>query len=223
MSGGAPFTTAGRRRSIGPTATRSSCHRGGRSRPRRATTHGAARAHALDRPPVPLQSPAGQRFGDDAYAAEELIAEMGAAFLCAHCRIDGELRHAGYLSSWLRVLRADKRAIFVAAAKAQQAADYLLARPARRRTRRWPPEPPDTVPTERPRLTPVAVLHFPTERRSHDPGPNHPARAEDPRRAHAQRLRTVVARRGARLPAAAAARPRRTRCSSAYSSTPSTG
>ena len=58
------------------------------------------------------------------YAAEELIAEMGAAFLCAHCRIDGELRHAGYLQSWLKVLRTDKRAIFTAAAKAQQAADY---------------------------------------------------------------------------------------------------
>ena len=70
----------------------------------------------------------GQRFGDDAYAAEELIAEMGAAFLCAHCRIDGELRHESYLASWLKVLRTDKRAIFVAASKAQQAADYLLAR-----------------------------------------------------------------------------------------------
>jgi antirestriction protein ArdC len=52
---------------------------------------------------------------------------MGAAFLCAHCRIDGQLQHASYLSSWLRVLRTDKRAIFVASAKAQQAADYLLA------------------------------------------------------------------------------------------------
>ncbi|MEP7216432.1 MAG: zincin-like metallopeptidase domain-containing protein [Anaerolineaceae bacterium] len=68
----------------------------------------------------------GQRFGDDAYAAEELIAEMGAAFLCAHCRIDGELHHADYLASWLRVLREDKRAIFVAATRAQQAADYLI-------------------------------------------------------------------------------------------------
>jgi len=67
------------------------------------------------------------RFGDDAYAAEELIAEMGSAFLCAHCRIDGQLQHASYLSSWLRVLRADKRAIFVAATKAQQAADFVLS------------------------------------------------------------------------------------------------
>ncbi len=68
----------------------------------------------------------GQRFGDDAYAAEELIAEMGAAFLCAHCRIDGELHHADYVASWLKVLRHDQRAIFIAASRAQQAADYLL-------------------------------------------------------------------------------------------------
>lgn len=66
------------------------------------------------------------RFGDAAYAAEELIAEMGAAYLCAHCRLDGELRHASYLASWLKVLRADKRAIFAAASQAQRAADYVL-------------------------------------------------------------------------------------------------
>jgi len=66
------------------------------------------------------------RFGDAAYAAEELIAEMGAAYLCAHCRLDGELRHASYLASWLKVLRSDKRAIFAAASAAQRAADYVL-------------------------------------------------------------------------------------------------
>jgi antirestriction protein ArdC len=68
----------------------------------------------------------GKRFGDEAYAAEELIAEMGSAYLCAHCRIDGELRHDSYLQSWLRVLRNDKRAIFTASAQAQRAADYVL-------------------------------------------------------------------------------------------------
>ena len=68
------------------------------------------------------------RFGDEAYAAEELIAEMGAAFLCAHCRVDGQLQHAAYIGNWLRVLRNDKRAIFVAGTKAQNAADFLLAR-----------------------------------------------------------------------------------------------
>ncbi len=67
------------------------------------------------------------RFGSEAYAAEELVAELGAAFLCAHLRLSAEPRpdHAAYVASWLRVLRADKRAVFTAAAKAQQAADWL--------------------------------------------------------------------------------------------------
>jgi len=68
----------------------------------------------------------GKRFGDDAYAMEELIAEAGSAFLCAHCRVDGQLQHASYISNWLRVLRGDTRAIFVATTKAQQAADFIL-------------------------------------------------------------------------------------------------
>jgi antirestriction protein ArdC len=66
------------------------------------------------------------RFRSHAYAVEELIAEMGCAFLSAHCRIDGELRHAAYLSSWLQVLRTDARAVFVVSTRAQQASDYLL-------------------------------------------------------------------------------------------------
>jgi antirestriction protein ArdC len=70
----------------------------------------------------------GARFGDSAYAVEELVAELSAAYLCAHCRIDGSLQHAAYISSWLEVLRRDKRAVVMAAAKAQSAADYLLAR-----------------------------------------------------------------------------------------------
>ena len=67
----------------------------------------------------------GKRFGDNAYAFEELVAEMGAAFLCQDYRIAGELRHAGYLQSWLKVLREDSKAIFKAAALAQKAADYV--------------------------------------------------------------------------------------------------
>lgn len=72
----------------------------------------------------------GNRFGSDAYAAEELVAELGAAFLCAGLGIDSEPRpdHAGYIASWLRVLRSDKRAIFTAAAKAQQAVDWMNCR-----------------------------------------------------------------------------------------------
>ena len=72
----------------------------------------------------------GKRFGDNAYAAEELIAELGAAFTCAHLGLSTEPRedHAQYIQSWLRVLKADKRAIFTAASKAQQACDWLIQR-----------------------------------------------------------------------------------------------
>jgi antirestriction protein ArdC len=65
------------------------------------------------------------RFGERAYAAEELVAELCAAFLCAEFSIDGDLRHAGYIQSWIRLLKADSRAFFTAASKAQGAADYL--------------------------------------------------------------------------------------------------
>ena len=67
------------------------------------------------------------RFGTHSYAAEELVAELGAAFLCAHLSIEGDLRHAGYIKNWLELLRSDPRAIFTAASKASQAADYLIA------------------------------------------------------------------------------------------------
>lgn len=67
------------------------------------------------------------RFGNEAYAAEELIAELSAAFLCAQYQIDGDLRHAGYIASWLKVLKNDNKAIFKAAALAQKAADYIKA------------------------------------------------------------------------------------------------
>ena len=72
----------------------------------------------------------GKRFGDQAYAMEELIAELGAAFLCADLAITDAPRadHAHYLASWLSVLKADKRAIFTAAAKAAAAASYLMER-----------------------------------------------------------------------------------------------
>lgn len=69
----------------------------------------------------------GKRFGDTAYAREELVAELGTAFLCAALGITPEPRedHAAYLASWLKVLKEDKRAIFSAAAHAQRAADFL--------------------------------------------------------------------------------------------------
>ena len=65
------------------------------------------------------------RFGNPAYAFEELVAELGAAFLCQDHALSGELRHAGYIGSWLKALKDDKTAIFKAAALAQKAADYI--------------------------------------------------------------------------------------------------
>ena len=70
------------------------------------------------------------RFGNPAYAFEELIAEMGAAFLCADHSVQGELRHAGYIGHWLHAMRADNKAVFKAAALAQKAADYIRAQDA---------------------------------------------------------------------------------------------
>lgn len=67
------------------------------------------------------------RFGSADYAFEELVAELGAAMLCGQLGIDGDLRHAGYIDSWLKALRSDKRCIITAASKAQAAVDYLMA------------------------------------------------------------------------------------------------
>ncbi|HRK39515.1 MAG TPA: zincin-like metallopeptidase domain-containing protein [Burkholderiaceae bacterium] len=70
----------------------------------------------------------------EAYAFEELVAEMGAAFLCAHCGLlpaaGGEapgLQHAAYIGSWLQALKNDRRLIFTASSLAQKAADFVLA------------------------------------------------------------------------------------------------
>ena len=84
-------------------------------------THWSGAKHRLDR------SFDAKRFGDHGYAREELVAELGAAFLCADLGITPEIRddHAAYLGSWLKVLQEDKRAIFSAAAHAQRAADFL--------------------------------------------------------------------------------------------------
>jgi antirestriction protein ArdC len=67
------------------------------------------------------------RYGDEGYAREELVAELGSAFLCADLNITPEVRedHAAYISSWITILKNEKRAIFTAAAHAQRAVDYL--------------------------------------------------------------------------------------------------
>ena len=65
------------------------------------------------------------RFGSRAYAAEELVAELGAAFLSAEFGFDGDVRNAGYIATWIELLKSDKRAFFTACSKASKAADYL--------------------------------------------------------------------------------------------------
>jgi antirestriction protein ArdC len=86
-------------------------------------THATGHASRLDRKLV-------TQFGTKDYAREELVAEMGSAFLCAALGIVPTVRHADYLGPWLDVLREDNRAIFRAASAASKAADWLLARHA---------------------------------------------------------------------------------------------
>ena len=92
-------------------------------------THWTAHKSRLDRD---LKN----RFASRNYAAEELIAELGAAFLCAEFGFDGDVRNAGYIGPWVELLKADKRAFFTACSQASKAADYLrglaLAEPAER-------------------------------------------------------------------------------------------
>ena len=64
--------------------------------------------------------------GDDAYAAEELVAKPTAAFLCAPA-IPGHLRHPEYIAHWLKVLGGDNKAIFTAAGKATEVANHMRA------------------------------------------------------------------------------------------------
>lgn len=66
------------------------------------------------------------RFGSNAYAMEELVAELGAAFLCVRMGVEGDLQHPHYLAHWIKILRGDKYAIFSAARTAQQAVDFIL-------------------------------------------------------------------------------------------------
>jgi antirestriction protein ArdC len=67
------------------------------------------------------------RWGDEGYAREELVAELGSAFLSADLGITPDLRddHASYIASWLEVLKDDTRFVFAGASHAQRATDYL--------------------------------------------------------------------------------------------------
>ena len=80
--------------------------------------------------PERLNRSFGRRFGDAAYAFEELVAELGSAFLLGHCGlVDASVEgHAAYIDAWLKVLRADRTAIFTAARLAEEAFAYIVAR-----------------------------------------------------------------------------------------------
>jgi hypothetical protein len=82
-------------------------------------THWSGAKHRLDRTK-------GKRFGDVAYAFEELIAELGSAFLCEKYAVKGDIRHEGYIQSWLQALKNDNKMIFKASAYAQKATDYIV-------------------------------------------------------------------------------------------------
>ena len=85
-------------------------------------THWSGASHRLDRE-------FGNRFSDNKYAMEELVAELGAAFLCSKLGISIVPRddHASYINNWLLVLKNDPKAIFTASSKASKAADYLIS------------------------------------------------------------------------------------------------
>lgn len=98
---------------------------------RDAESHAATLAHELThwtRHPSRLDRDLGRKkWGDEGYAMEELVAELGSAFLCADLAITPEVRedHASYIECWLKVLKGDKRAVFSAASLASRAVDYL--------------------------------------------------------------------------------------------------
>ena len=95
----------------------------------------------------------GKRFGDKAYCAEELVAEIGSAMLCAELGITQDIRadHAQYLAQWLALMKSDSKAIFTAAAKAGQAVAYLWS---------LQPPAPEAAPEGRgqPQRPPAAVM-----------------------------------------------------------------
>ena len=98
---------------------------------RDAESYAATKAHELThwtRHPTRLDRDLGRKkYGDEGYAMEALVAELGSAFLCADLQITPEIRedHAAYVASWLKVLKDDKRAIFTAASHASKAVDFL--------------------------------------------------------------------------------------------------
>lgn len=84
-------------------------------------THATGHASRLNRPGI-----SGPKCTEARYAAEELVAEMGSAFLCAHCGIQGRLQHSNYIGYWLDILRQDKHAVIRASGMARSACEWLI-------------------------------------------------------------------------------------------------
>ena len=90
--------------------------------------HATGHASRLDRPGITDGAAA---FGSEIYSKEELVAELGAAFLCSTAGIDQRTleNSAAYLRGWISALQGDSRLIVSAASAAQKAADYVLGKP----------------------------------------------------------------------------------------------
>ena len=95
---------------------------------RQLLCHHVPRADALDRaqdPAANVSKPWRHASATKAYAAEELVAELGSAFQCAEFAFDSDVRDAGYIQHWIKLLKEDKKAFFTAASAAQKAVDFL--------------------------------------------------------------------------------------------------
>ncbi|MFQ1049639.1 ArdC family protein [Avibacterium paragallinarum] len=86
-------------------------------------THATGHASRLNREGIASGK---AKFGNKAYAFEELIAEMGGAFLCAHLGFNQVPQNAAYIQSWLKILKEDNRAILKASGFARKACEYML-------------------------------------------------------------------------------------------------
>lgn len=86
-------------------------------------SHWTGHKKRLNRPGIVESQP----FNSRGYAFEELVAEIGSAFLCAEYGIKGDLRHEGYVASWIKLMEDKPRAIFQASAAAQSAFDFLIS------------------------------------------------------------------------------------------------
>jgi len=86
-------------------------------------THATGHQNRLAREGITRSS---GKFGDPVYAFEELIAEIGSAFLCTELGVQGNVQHENYVGSWIKRLKEDKKAIFRAARHAREAFEYLM-------------------------------------------------------------------------------------------------